>query len=439
MIPLPEFARRPEGLGHTELMALVQALARRLQRAPSLRPFRHRDFRLLWCGAFVSFIGSWVQNVAQGWLVYYHLDQGVERLAFVAFCSMAPITALGPFAGALADTLNKRNVLALTQLGYAIGALFLAVATWQGFVQYWHVVVVALLFGTLNTIEMPARQSIVGTIVPPDDLSAAIPLNAMTFNLARVLGPAVGGLLLQQFGPAVCYTINGISYFALLGAALGLHTNLNAHPRDPQPIRDLVLEGMKYTFRDVRLRTLFLMESTVSIFALFYLGLMAAIAKDMLGLDERGLGFAMTSIGVGAISGLILLSQLARMPIKATLCRVAMTTMGLTLIALSAVREPALAFALFALAGASGVIQFNTTNVLFQSISPPYLRGRVMAMHLWALSGLTPIGSLLFGWLAHQTSLPHSLAIGGSIVLIGAALSWINRRHLPNSLQDESG
>lgn len=405
---------------------------------PFARAFRHRDFRLMWTGAFLSFTGSFIQNIAQGWLVY-ELTGDEAKLAFVTFCGMAPVAVLGPFAGTLADTFDKRRVLMLSQATFGCGALFLAYATFQGFVQYWHIVTVALIFGSVGAIEMPTRQSIISRVVPSEDLAAAVPLNAMTFNVARLVGPAIGGALLAAFGPQLCYMINGFSYLALILAVFAVKTDLSAFRREPQPIKDLLLEGMRYTLRDKTLKTLFVMELMVSSFGLVYLSLMPAIARDMLGLDKRGLGFAMATVGIGAVSGLLLMTMLSDRPIKGLMVRWAMVGVGIGCITLGLSQSPYVAFPMLVLIGGSVIIQFNTTNTLFQLLSPEHLRGRVLAMHIWAISGLGPFGMLALGWLAGATKtradwpiagIPLALTIGGMLVLVGAMWGFGKRRYL---------
>lgn len=395
----------------------------------TLRAFRHRDFRLLWTGAFVSFTGSWIQNVAQGWLVY-DLTRSEAKLAFVTFCGMAPVALFGIFAGTLADTLNRRVVLCTAQATFGLAALLLAYASWAGFIEYWHIVVVACVLGLVSAIEIPTRQSILSSVVPEEDLPAAVPVNALTFNSARLVGPAIGGFLLAKFGVPTCYLINGVSYLAIILAVAGIRADLRAKPREPEPIADLLLAGMRYTFHDIRLKTLFLMEATVSFFGLFYIALMPAITREMLGLGKTGLGNAMTSMGVGAVLGLLSVARFSHLPIKALLTRSAMTVIGLCLLGLSFVRTEWLAFPLLAVLGGAGVVQFNTTNTLFQLLSPAHLRGRVIAMHVWALSGLSPFGALLFGWLASTAGLQNALATGGACVMGGAALAWVYRSRL---------
>lgn len=398
-------------------------------RQSQLKVFRHRDFRLLWGGAFLSFTGSWVQNVAQGWLVY-ELTHDEAKLAFVTFAAMAPVSVFGPFAGTLADTFNKRTLLVITQSVFALCALYLMVATHMGFVRYEHILVVAVIVGLAGCLEMPTRQSLISRVVPADEIAIAVPFNAMTFNFARIVGPAIGAILLAAFGPQVCYGINGISYFALILAVIAIRTDLSAGSREPQPMGDLLFEGMRYMYRDARLRTLFVMEAMVSTFGLFYLSLMPAIVKEMWGLGKAGLGLALTCVGIGAFSGLALMVFQSAKPNKARIVQGSMTLMGIGVSMLAFSTSSWTAFPILVLTGASAIMQFNTTNTLFQLLSPDRLRGRVLAMHIWALAGMSPFGILFFGWLASQTSLQVSLHAGGALLLLGAGWGWLNRRSL---------
>ena len=207
-----------------------------------------------------------------------------------------------------------------------------------------------------------------------------------------------------------------------------IRANLDPTPDSGQPIKDLILEGMRFTFRDMRLRTLFIMECAVSTFGLAYLALMAAIAKDMLHLDKQGLGYALSSIGVGAILSLLFLSTRGTGHLRGLVIRIGMTVFGLALVALGFARSGLVAFPLFGILGMCAIMQFNSTNALFQMIAPDRLRGRVIAMHIWALSGLGPFGTLFFGWLASRTSLPLVLHIGGVLVLAFAIWGWTQKK-----------
>jgi MFS family permease len=392
------------------------------------RVFRHRDFRLLWAGAFLSFTGSWIQTVAQGYLVY-QLTHDKNLLGLVSFFGMLPVFFLGPIAGSLTDTLNKRVLLVTCQAVFALGALYLAAATYFEFVEYWQIVVVALVLGAFSAIEMPTRQSVVSRVVPVEDLPVAIPINALTFNMARLVGPAIGGILLSLFGPALCYLINGLSFSAIILAALAIRADLKATEREAQPIWDLVVEGALYTWRDIRLRTLLLLESSVSIFGLFYLTQIPAIAEEMLGVGKR-LGESYLAVGIGSVLALVFITTMSDKPIRAMSLRIAITLVGLCLVLLAQAESIWLAYPVFAFLGFASVTIFNTCNTLFQTLSPERLRGRVLAMHVWALSGLGPFGVWGFGYLAQQTGLPFALQTGGLIVLLFALYSWSFRKGL---------
>jgi MFS family permease len=430
------------------------------------RVFRYPDFRLLWIGAFLSFTGSWVQNVAQGYFVY-QMTHDESKLAFVNFVWSMPVAIFGIVAGTLADTFHKRRVLVLTHVLYTILTLFLALATFREFVQYWMILSVSLLNGLIACIEMPTRQSVVSRVVPPEDLAAAVPVNAMTFNVARIFGPAIGGLMLARFGVPACYLLNSLSFIAVIWAALRMRTDLSASSREPQPIRDLLMEGMLYTFRDHRLRALFILETVTAAVGIAYIPQLPALVDQVLqpalhvpaGVDpevfaKQWLGYAYTAIGVGAMSGLLVVTQLAESPHKGRIIRAAMWTLAIGLPILSVSHSPYVVFPLLAALGMAGIAQFNTTNSLFQLLAPERLRGRVLAMHIWALNGLSPFGVLLFGWLANETrkdrmveigpwsiathvgGVPLSLQLAGALMFLAAIGATLSRRGLAN-LQPE--
>lgn len=393
-----------------------------------LRVFRHRDFRLLWTGAFLSFVGSWIQIIAEGYLVF-QLTKSEYLLGVVSALGALPVTVFGLFAGSLADMLNKRMLLVAAQIILCSGAMFLAAATYFGFVQFWHIAVVAVVLGTVSSVEMPTRQSITGRVVPPEDLPIAIPVNGFTFNIARPIGSAIGGILLANWGPATCYFINGLSFFALIFAASSLKADLRATAREPQPIMDLITEGALYTFRDRRLRTMFIIEVSVSVFGLFYIVQIPAIADKMLHIGKR-LGEAYFSVGAGAMLALVMVTTLAERPIKAWFLKGAVTFIGIALILLGFARTPWVAYPIFALLGFASVSMFNTCNTLFQTLSPDRLRGRVLAMHIWAVSGSAPIGIYTSGIMAERLGLPVALQTGGVLVLCAAAYVWLYKKGL---------
>lgn len=394
-----------------------------------MRAFRHRDFRLLWLGALLSFTGSWIQNTAQGWYVY-DLTHDKAMLGLVVFCGQIPVLLIGPVAGILPDLLNRKWVLVGCQLTFSAGSFYLAAAIHFGFIHYTHIIAVATVLGIVGAIEMPTRGAVLSRVVPAEDLPSAIPLNALTFNLARVVGPPIGMLIYGLVGPQACYFINGLSFFFMIFSVLAIRADLRVEKGESQPIADLLMEGMLYTFRDVRLKTLFFLEATVSTFGLFYLALLPAIAKDVLNLEDKEFGFAMAAIGLGTITSLLLVANTSHRPIKGLIVRASMTVFGFALFGLGLTSSPWVAFPLLATVGFCAVAQFNTTNTLFQLISPERLRGRVLAMHVWALAGLSPIGTLAFSFLAQHWDLHAVLMVGGVCVTLGAAWGWTRRFNL---------
>lgn len=412
-------------------MALsLASIKETLRKVPVLRALRHRDFFLLWIGAILSFTGSQVQSVAQGYYVF-EVTGSEAKLAMVMFSFTVPVFFLAPFAGILPDFFNRKFLLVASMVTNAVGAAFMGVMYLMGNLEYEHILAVSALTGIVQTVEAPTRQSVVRAIVGDEDLPAAIPAQAMTFNLARVAGPALGGFLAAVYGPGHCFLINAVSFFFLVLAVVLIRTDLSPVVGQAGRTADLLVDGIRYTFRNLSLRTLFFMEAATSIFCIFYMSQMPAIAKTKLGLDERGLGLAMSFVGFGALTGLLLVSNISGRPIKPLLTRIAMTSCSVGILLLSFVHTPLLAYPVFFLLGSSTIVQFNSTNTLFQLLSPENLRGRVISMHLWAIAGLSPFGIYLFGQIAERVGLDEALMAGGSLQFVAAMVAWGVRKNVP--------
>lgn len=367
-----------------------------------------------------------MQGVAQGYWV--HEKTNSEGLLGMVTVSWAvPVMLLAPLAGIIADRVDRRKALIWCQASLAFVAAITATLLYFGMLEYWHVIVAALFSGAVSTVEGPARQSVVRVTVGDDDLPAAVPAQAMTFNLSRILGPALGGMILQVSGPFWCFAINAASFAFLILSIVLIRADLKPVQRDVSDWRDLLFEGFQYTFRSRALSLLFFMEAATSMFGIFYVALLPAIARDQLGLDKGGLGFAHSSIGIGAILALITLSALADRPVKALVTRLAMGGVALGVLLLSQTTNPFYAFPLLGFIGFCAISQFNSTNVLFQLLSPEPLRGRLIAMHFWAISGVSPIGVLVFSWMADRTSNQVSLLVGGSLLAITTLWAWTQK------------
>ncbi|RYG23342.1 MFS transporter [bacterium] len=411
---------------------------------PLLRILQYRDFRILWIGAFVSFTGGQISNLAQGYFVF-QLTGDEAKLALVPFVWSMPVFLFGLVAGSFADRFDKRRVLILSQLLFGVNSLYMAAATYWHFIQYWQIIAIALINGLIACVEMPTRQSVVSRVVPIEDLSAAVPVNAMTFNVARIVGPGIGGMILNAVGVFGCYLVDGISYLALIGSLRSIRSNLSGLKRVETSIKDLVVEGALYAVRDIRLRTLWLFELATAMFGLSYAALMPAFATDVLARGDKtaapsALTFAGISIGLGAFLGLLVVTQLANSRHKGRIIRVAMAMIAVGLLGLSVTRSPWLAYPLLAMAGAGGIVQLNTTNALFQTLAPERLHGRVLAMHIWALNGLSPFGVLMFGNIARATKgrldlpvvggVPFAFALGGTLMAVVLFISFFTRKGL---------
>lgn len=398
------------------------------QNSKLYRVFRHRDYRLLWIGAFLSFVGGWIQNIGQGVLVY-DITGSKEKLALIVMCWNLPVLILGPFAGGMVDTMNKKNLLVWTQVLLAAIAFIIGILTWTGNITFNILLFAALANGTVSCFEMPVRQAMMSGSVPKEDVAIAIPVQGFSFNLARVVGPAIASIVLASMKVEHTYIINGFSYLALIFAALAVKVSIASAERTG-PMFDLILEGFRYMWREPRLKTLFLIETLVNFFALFYLAQMPAIAKDMLGLGNDGVGYITTAVGVGAVIALITNTRTADRHIKGNLIKGACFAMAVGLALLSVTSSLWLALPVMVIMGMSSILIFNLCNSLMQLIAPDQLRGRVISVHVWALSGLGSLGVYPYGWLSEHYSLRVAFQVAAVITLVIAIWAYSNKLSL---------
>jgi MFS family permease len=416
----------------------------RFNRNPLVQVLAIRDFRLLWIGAFFSFTGSWIQNVAQGYLVY-QLTKDESKLALVSAASSIPVLILGLFAGSLADRYDARWVLIACQLAFGVAAIYLAVATHFGFVSFGQIVLVAALLGCVASVEMPTRQSIVSRVVPADQLATAVPVQAMTFNSARIIGPAIGGFLLAKVGPAVCYTMNACTYLALISCVLAIRNNLKALGSRDQNWRESLLEGTRYIRQSPPLRTLLVMESLTAVFGIFLVPLIPAYIDQVLRISTAtdagkiAIGNAYTAVGVGALAALLTLAQMSDHARKTRWMRLGMIAIAVGLIVLAMAPPVPIAYAAMAVMGGCTIMQFNSTNAMFQILAPDKLRARVLSVHVWALNGFSPFGVMILGNIARQSTkggqivpgawsgVPLALGLGAVGMMGGAIWGYLKR------------
>lgn len=395
-----------------------------------MRAFRHRNYRLFFGGQFISVCGTWMQIVAQSWLIY-RLTHSARLLGLVGFSSQIPVLLLSPVGGAVADRHDRRRIVVATQTAAMLLAFILAALTLTGQVRVWHVITLAALLGLVNAFDVPARQAFVVDMVGKDDLISGIALNSSMFNSARIIGPGIAGVLVATLGEGWCFFANGVSYIAVIVGLLLMRMGKPARPRPSGPPLAGVAEGFKFVWHTRPVRALLLLLGLVSLTAMPYAVLMPIFAGEVLqGGGPRALGILMGSAGVGALVGAFTIA--ARHGARGLERWTAFSALsfGASLILFSLSRSFWLSAALLLPVGFSMIGQMASSNTLIQTIVPDDLRGRVMSVYSMMLIGMAPFGSLLAGSLAHRLGAPSTVAIGGLTCLAGALLFVLRSPHL---------
>ena len=387
--------------------------------------FRHRNYRLFFTGQSISLIGLWMQAIAQSWLVYRLTDSPL-LLGLVAFAGQAPMLLITPFAGVVADRLDRRRILFATQIAMMASACTLAALTIGEVVEVWHIVALALVSGTANAFDVPTRQSFTIEMVGRADLPRAIALNSIMFNAARLIGPAIAGLLVAAVGEGWCVALNGVSYLAVL-ASLAMMRIERQPAREPShPLSDL-REGFVYVTTHAQTRTLLALLASSSLFGTSYVTLMPVFARDILHGSSALFGYLMAAVGAGALLGAISISRLPH-EVLARVPFVAAALFGASLVAFSQSSILWLSWVLLVPAGFGVMAMGIATNTLIQGSIADAMRGRVMAYYVMAFIGMMPISALISGWVSHQIGAPDTLAIGGGLCVVAAGVAYQRRR-----------
>jgi predicted MFS family arabinose efflux permease len=401
----------------------------------ALRAFRHRDFRLFFSGQLVSLVGTWMQSVAQSWLVL-ELTNSAFRLGLVSALQFAPMLVLSFFAGALADRLPKRRLVLASQSVLFTQALVLALLVHLGHVQYWHVAVLALVYGIANTLDMPTRQAFIVEMVGRDDLMNAIALNSAMFNAARIVGPALAGLAIARWGTAIAFYLNAASFVPVIVALLAVRAQGRPRAASGRSMADEIREGVRFALRTPRVALTMAMVLAVSGFLFNYNVLIPLYVRDVLGHGAQGLGLMMATLGIGALAGALALAILGReRPPVAALATPALLQAASTGV-LAVVHSQSLAVPLLLLMGFCGILFMAGSNSTVQLTVPDELRGRVMSLHTLMFAGVTPFGAFLMGSVAQAGGVKTALLVsgGGGLISVLALLAWWNGRDRGPSL-----
>jgi MFS family permease len=385
-----------------------------------LGALRHRDFRLFWIGQLISQIGTWMQSVAQAWLVL-ELTHSPLHLGIVSALQFTPVLFLSPVGGVLSDRFAKRKVLLISQTAMQLQAFVLAALVWSGRVEYWHVAVLAAVYGLSRAIDIPARQSYITDLVGRSDLPNAVALNSVVMNGARIVGPAVAGLLIAAFGVALAFLLNGVSFVAVLVALVAIRTE--GRPDVGRlGIREGVLSALNYAAGTPPVAFTLSLMVVVSLLVLNFNVIVPLVARNVLNQDAHGFGLLMSSLGAGAVAGAfgVALFRRGQPPLAFLVASGALLCAGLA--ALAAVSHFFLAALVLALLGCCQILFTTGCNTTLQLIAPNELRGRVMGLYTVTFAGMTPFGSLLIGWVAEHQGIRMACAAGGAIGLLGVAV-----------------
>jgi MFS family permease len=404
---------------------------------------RHRNFRLFWSGQLISLIGTWMQTTGQAWLVL-ELTHSAWLLGVVGALQFLPVMLLALFGGVLADRLPKRRVLLFTQSFATLQAFVLWLLVVTGEVRLWHVLVLAALLGLTNSFDMPTRQAFVVEMVGRHDLPNAIALNSSLFNLARILGPGLGGLIIAWVGVTPLFLLNAISFIPVItGLALIRMSELHAQAKPPtleadaprQNTLQSLREGLAYVWHTPSILLIIAVLGTISLFGINFNVVLPLFATDVLHAGAVGFGFLSAAFGAGSLLSALWLAWGNTRPNMHRLL-IAAFAFCLFEAAFAISHWYALSLVLIASTGFAQIAFSATANTTIQTVAPDHLRGRVMSVFMLVFAGSIPFGNLFIGGLAHLLGAPIALLIGAGLSLAAALTGWILRKPAEKSLAE---
>jgi len=384
--------------------------------ATMFRSLYRRDFALFWSGNFLSNIGTWMQNLALGWMILLSTNSPF-LLGLNGFLSSAPSLFFSLPGGAIADRLNRRKLMLYTQTSMMLLALILAVLTSFHMIHIGAILLISLLTGLASALNNPAYQALVPDLVGREDLVNAIALNSAQFNMSRAIGPTIAGLALGSLGAAGCFYLNSVSFLALIVALLIINVPAGAVFEHPN-VWSAMLEGLSFVGQNRLIIILLSVPAFLSLLGLPFIVLMPVVARDLVNVGASGLGFLMAGAGIGAVIAALALAAQGDAEHKGRFILSSAALFSLALILLARAHSFWWAFALLVVLGATMVGALALTNTALQLLSPPELRGRIMSMYNLAVLGLAPIGSLQAGAVAQALGVRFALALGGAVCLV---------------------
>ncbi len=399
------------------------------------RALSSRNYKLFFVGQGISLIGTWMQQVALSWLVY-RLTDSVFLLGAVTFSSQIPSFLLGPFAGVLADKFNRHKVLLVTQALSMLQATTLAILVLTNTIEIWHVLALSAVLGTINGFDIATRQAFVVELVEKrEDMSNAIALNSSMFNMARLIGPTVAGLLISMVGEGICILINAVSYLAVLASLLLMRLKPFERVQQQRKVWASLKDGFRYAFGFPPIRALIVIVALLSLFGMPFTVLLPVFARDVLHGGANTLGYLMGASGFGALGGALFLAQRKSVEGLGKVIILMMLLFGVSLMAFSFSEMFLLSMALMLVSGFGMIVTMASCNTLLQTIVEDDKRGRVMSLYATAFMGMAPVGSMLAGAVAEHVGVAYTLAGCGFLCAISIVPFAVNRPKLRRMVQ----
>ncbi len=396
----------------------------------TFQAFRYPNFRLMWSGAFSSTTGSFVQEVAQSWLIY-QLTNDPFLLGAVIFLNNGPILLFSLLGGVMADRMDRRKLLIGSQLVQMAAALTLAVLIWMGLIEIWHILAAAFFTGLGQAFGGPAYQAIIPSLVEKKDLPNAIALMSIQFNLAQVVGRAIGGFAFEALGAGWCFGINGFSFLVVIGTLLLLPTTFVPSKTQTHPLESLK-EGLRFVSGNKSMLSLVVLAVSTAFLGVPVMTLLPVFARDIYGLDALGYSYLAAAFGAGGVLGALVVATLGNKPRKGLRALMMQLQLGAVTVAFGLVSNLWLAALFIFATGASVLFVFSSITSLVQLLAPEDMRGRIMSVYNTAFRGSMALGPPVAGYLARTLGAPAVVAINGVLLILVAGIFLTQGKQVRN-------
>lgn len=388
-----------------------------------IRALRNKNFRLFWFGQIVSLTGTWMQTVAQSWLVY-KLTDSPFMLGLVNVVGLLPVVPISLLAGVISDRFSRRNLIIIADVILTLQAFVIALLTWLNIIQVWHVILLSFILGAAAALEQPARLAFVVDTVGKEDLTNAVALNTSVFNTARIIGPSLAGITVAWMGEAAAFFINGLTYIVVILALLAIRLPRQTLPKGKTRVAGSMINGFRFVWKEHTIRALMLVVAIASFFTMSFVALATIFAEDVLRAGSVGMGLLMTAVGVGALIGALLVANLEDGH-RGKWLSWSNIIGPILLIAFCISHSLVLSMALIALVAASSAIRQTLANSLIQIATPQEYQGRVMSIFNLLFNGMGRIGVMGIGGLAEFTGIAFAVGMGATLsLLLGLFVVW---------------